>query len=62
MSRPTYNYCTNCRTYVQDARKARKGDTCPKCGTECVDYQQEQFRQRDQSNRLLEIRQRELGV
>lgn len=62
MSRPTYNYCTNCHNYVIDARKARKGNSCPKCGTECVDYQREQLRQRDQTSRLLEIRRRDLGV
>lgn len=62
MSRPTYNYCTDCRQYVIDARRARKGNTCPRCGAECVDYQQEQLRQRDRTDRLLEIRRRELGA
>lgn len=58
----TYNYCPSCHNYVIDARKARRGNTCPKCGTVCVDYQDEQLRQRDQRDRLLEIRRRELGL
>jgi hypothetical protein len=58
----TYNYCANCRRYVIDARKARKGSTCPNCGAVCVDYQDEQLRQRDHVDRLLEIRRRELGL
>lgn len=61
MRKPTYNYCTNCERYVIDARRARKDNTCPRCGTVCVDYNDEQLRQRDQRDRLLEIRRRELG-